>query len=87
MAECFMDNVLKSVEKGSYDLLLHILKTEMCNVPYVYQRIVEELEKTPGQSGLNFFIHKIKKVYNFKPLISSNFVSLFSKYMKHNCCH
>ena len=87
MAEWFMDKVLTSVEKGSYDLLLHILKTEMCNVPHVYQRIVEELEKTPDQSGLIFFIHTIRTVYNFKPLISSNFVSLCSKYMSHNCCH
>jgi hypothetical protein len=55
MAECFMDKVLTSVEKGSYDLLLHILKTEMCNVPHVYQRIVVALEKTPDQPGLNFF--------------------------------
>jgi hypothetical protein len=46
MAKCFMDKVLASVEKGSYDLLLHVLKTEMCNVPHVYQRIVVALEKT-----------------------------------------
>jgi hypothetical protein len=53
IAKCFMDKVLTSVEKGSYDLLLHILKTEMCNV---YQRIVVALEKTPDQSGLIFFL-------------------------------
>ena len=52
MAECFMNKVLTSVEKGSYDLLLHILKTEMNNV---YQRIVVALDKTSDQSGLNFF--------------------------------
>jgi hypothetical protein len=51
-AECFMDKVLTSVEKGSYDLLLHILQTEMYNV---HQRIVVALDRTPDQSGLNFF--------------------------------
>jgi len=55
IAECFMDKVLTSVEKGSYDLLLHILKKEMCNIPHVYQKIVDALEKTPDQSGFNFF--------------------------------
>ena len=87
MAKCFMDKVLASVEKGSYDLLLHILKTEMCNVPHVYQRIVVALEKTPDQSGLIFFIHTIRTAYNFKFLISRNFVNLCSKYTSHNCCH
>ena len=47
-----MDKVLTSVEKGSYDLLLHILQTEMYNV---HQRIVVALDRTPDQSGLNFF--------------------------------
>ena len=55
MAECFMNKVLTSVEKGSYDLLLHVLKTEMCNVPHVYQRIVAALEKRPDKSGLILF--------------------------------
>ena len=55
MAECLMDKVLTSVEKGSYDLLLHILKREMCNVPHLYQRTVVVLEKTPNQTGLIFF--------------------------------
>ena len=62
MAKCFMDKVLASVEKGSYDLLLHVLKTEMCNVPDLYQRIVVALEKTPNQTGLILFIHTIRIV-------------------------
>jgi hypothetical protein len=37
MAKCFMDKVLASVEKGSYDLLLHILKTEMCKLLWLLQ--------------------------------------------------
>ena len=57
-----MDKVLTSVEKGAYDLLLHILKREMCNVPDLYQRIVVALEKTPNQTGLILFIHTIRIV-------------------------
>jgi disulfide oxidoreductase YuzD len=56
MAECFMNKVLTSVEKESYDLLLHILKKEMCNISHDYQTIVDALEKTTDQSGLNFFL-------------------------------
>jgi hypothetical protein len=66
IAKCFMDKVLTSVEKGSYDLLLHILKTEMCNVPHVYQRIVVALEKTPDQSGLKFFYPYNKNSIKFQ---------------------
>jgi hypothetical protein len=40
MAECFMNKILTSVEKESYDLLLHILKKEMCNISHDYQTIV-----------------------------------------------
>ena len=50
MAECFMNKVLTSVEKESYDLLLHILKKEMCNISHDYQTIVDALEKTTDQS-------------------------------------
>ena len=66
IAECFMDKVLTSVEKGSYNLLLHILKTKMCNVPHVYQRIVVALEKKPDQSGLNFFYPYNKNSIKFQ---------------------
>ena len=57
-----MDKVLTSAEKGSYDLLLPILKKEMCNISLDYQTIVDALEKTPNQSGLNFFIRTIRTV-------------------------
>ena len=66
MAECLMDKVLTSVEKGSYDLLLHILKREMYNVPHLYQRIVVALEKTPNQTGLIFFYPHNKNSITFQ---------------------
>ena len=68
MAECFMNKVLTSVEKESYDLLLHILKKEMCNISHDYQTIVDALEKTTDQSGLNFFYPYNKNSIKFQTI-------------------